>query len=164
MDYHTYTRLVFSHCMDAPGGQLAVPEVCSRASRRHFPTQRSPTQLDAALSKPATSKSPYFIGAEELMNTFTTTTPWAEQGASRRCSGSGGPAAAAAQLGTTRWLSHLCCLGVINPLRTNIHQGGGRAFQISAFSETLYSETKAFHVPPVHLPCLMNNWIFLLPI
>lgn len=164
MDYHTYTRLVFRHCMDTSGGQPAVPEVCSQTGRRHFPLQRSPTQLNAALIEPATSKSPYFIGAEELMNTFLTTTPGGEQGISRRCSGSGRPAAVAAQLSTTLWLSHLCCLWLINPLWTNIHQGEKKSFRISAFSEMLYSETKAFLVPPVHLPCLMNNWVFLLPI
>lgn len=71
---------------------------------------------------------------------------------------------AAAQLSTTLWLSHLCCLWLINPLWTNIHQGEKKSFRISAFSEMLYSETKAFLVPPVHLPCLMNNWVFLLPI
>lgn len=75
MDNHTYTRLVFRHCMDTSGGQPAVPEVCSQTGRRYFPLQRSPTQLDAALIEPATSKSPYFIGAEELMNTFLITPP-----------------------------------------------------------------------------------------
>lgn len=78
MNYHIYTRVLFSLCTNASLGFYDDWRWLSFALRLSidnfpFPIKESLMQQDAALIKPTICKCPYFTGAEKVINAFLIT-------------------------------------------------------------------------------------------